>query len=203
MLSLVGCAANLGPLPTWAPQENEGGQAQEVEAADEPTWVLYERDSELADVKEFRIVGLTDAAPPVAMDAVRERLLDPQYLPNGLEREILLETEDEIIVYGLMPAPFPVRDREATEQMLFSSDPETGVYRMDGREIDTDEPSPRGVLRIPLARNIVVLEPFDGGSVLTNDSVHDIGGNFPNWTTYGPVRKQLVEDLYIVRELSR
>ena len=200
---LSGCARNLESLPDWAPGAEDGWEIREVEREDVPSWVLYERDSSLADVKEFRIIGTVDAQPQVVMDAARERLLDDQYLPEGLEREILVETDEEIIFYGLMPTPLTMRDREVTEHLVFSDDPVSGVYRMDGREIDSDVPSAQGVLRIPLARNSVVVEPMDELSLLTNVSVHDIGGAFPNWVTYKPTRKQLIEDLDIVRDLSR
>lgn len=203
VLLLGGCARNVHSLPEWAPSDGDGWEVRQVENEEAPSWVLYERDSVLADVKEFRIIGTVEAQPQVVMEATRERLLDDQYLPKGLEREVLVETDEEVIFYGLMSTPGTMRDREVTERILFSVDASTGVYRMDGQEIDADVPSARGVMRIPLARNTVVVEPMDDGSLLTNDSVHDIGGGFPNWLTYKPTRKQLVEDLGLVRELSR
>lgn len=203
VMFLGGCTRNLQALPEWAPTHEDGWELHQVENEDPPSWALYERDSALADVKEFRIIGTVQAQPQVVMEATRERLLDDTYLPDGLERDVLVETEEEIIFYGLMPTPLTMRDREVTERLVFSTDPATGVYRMDGQEIDADVPSAPGVLRIPLARNTVVVEPIDDYSLLTNDSVHDIGGSFPNWVTYKPTRKQLIEDLHLVRELSQ
>ncbi|MFT5681112.1 MAG: hypothetical protein ACI8RZ_002018 [Myxococcota bacterium] len=189
--------------PVWAPTAAAGWEVRDIDTSESPSWVVYERDAHVADVKAFRLVGIVDAEPDVVMRAVRERLLDARYMPKGLQWQVLQSSESEIVVYGLMPAPFPMRDREATEHMVFSHDPSTGVHRMDSREVDTEEPVPRGALRIPVSRNTFVIAPHgEGQSVVTNDSVHDLGGGFPNWAIYGPVRKQLVEDLHIVQDLS-
>jgi hypothetical protein len=202
-LLLCGCGArHLGTSPPWVP-DAEGWEVREVDPGEPLSWVIYARDSPVADVKEFRIVGLVDAEPEVAMGAVRRRILDEQYQPEGLQRQILVSSESEIVVYGLFPLPFPIRDREATERMVFSHDPSTGEHRMDAAEVETDEDPPEGVLKIPVVRNSFVIEPLGPGrSVVTNDSVHDLGGRFPNWVIYGPVRRQLVEDLHLVRTLS-
>jgi len=204
VLLLCSCASRkpVQGSPVWAPAA-AGWEVRDVDASESPSWVVYERDADVADVKALRLVGIVDAEPDVAIRAVRERLLDAQYLPKGLQWQVLQSSESEIIVYGLMPAPFPMRDREATEQMVFSHEPSTGVHRMDSRELDTDEEVPRGALRIPVSRNTFVIAPLgDGQSLVTNDSVHDLGGGFPNWAIYGQVEKQLVKDLQIVRDLS-
>jgi hypothetical protein len=199
----LGCAASKPVVQTsWLP-EASGWVLRDAESAEALDWVVYERDALVADVKEFRIVGVIDAPPERVAQALRHRLLDDAYIPAGVEREILSTSETEILLYGRMAAPFPRKDREATERITFSHDPETGVFRVESKEVDPGSAPEDGVLRIPVARNVFVIEPLgDGQSVLTNDSVHDIGGRFPNRLVYGAVCDQLVEDLVTLRMLS-
>ncbi|MFT5584753.1 MAG: hypothetical protein ACI9VR_002339 [Cognaticolwellia sp.] len=200
---LGSCAASKpGVQPSWLP-DSTGWEIRKVHAGEPLDWVIYERDALVADVKEFRIVGVVDAPPKDVVRALRFRLLDDQYIPEGVQREILTESKTEIVIYGLMSLPFPLNDREATERTTFSHDPVTGVFRVDIREVDPGDEPAGGVLRIPVVRNVFVIAPTGSGkSVVTNDSVHDIGGHFPNRLIYSPVCDQLILDLLTLRELS-
>lgn len=166
-------------------------------------WVLYERAARRANVKEFRVVGVVDAKPEAAARALRRRLLDEQYVPDGLHRRVLKESESEVVLYGRTSLPFPFRDREATERYRFTHDPDTGVFRVDARAIDPGGTPPRGVVRVPVIENSWVLAPLGSNqSVFTTDTVHDIGGAFPNALIYGVICDQLVEDLQTIRKLA-
>ena len=202
-LLLSACAGPKAPTQAaWVPDAT-GWTLRDVDHADPPLWVLYERDALEADVKEFRIVGVVDAEPDVAMRALRYRLLDEQYIPEGLQRRILEESASTVVLYGRTPLPFPFRDREATEHLSFTHDPDAGVFRVDAKAIDPGGEPPRGVLRVPVIENSWTLAPTGSGqSVFTTDTVHDIGGAFPNSLIYGPICDQLVEDLHTVRELA-
>lgn len=154
-------------------------------------------------MKEFRLVGVVDADPEDAAGALRYRLLDEQYVPDGLHRQVLKESESEVVLYGRTSLPFPFRDREATERYRFTHDAQTRVFRVDARAIDPGGKPPRGVVRVPVIENSWVLAPSGSGqSVFTTDTVHDIGGAFPNALIYGVICDQLVEDLHTIGELA-
>lgn len=200
-LLLGGCAHDHPePALDWLPDAT-GWTVRDVDPDESPTWVSYERDARVANVKEIRVVGLVDAEPQVTMQALRHRLLGQEYVPEGVTLEVLHESEDEVLTYGLSSLPWPFRDREATEQMLFTED--AGVFRVDVSTIDTDEDVPRGVVRVPVIRNSFVVTSTDSGkSVLTSSSVHDLGGAFPNRVIYGPVSDGMVDMLLTVRDLT-
>lgn len=200
---LSACAATrAAPQTTWLPDDT-GWEVRDADTEEPPGWVRYERDAVAADVKEFRIVGTVDAEPEAVARALRHRLLDDAYLDDGLERTILRQTEDEVVMYGRTAVPFPFDDREVTERISFSHDPDTGVYTVLGENIEPGEPAPEGVLRIPVVRNAYTITPAGPGrSVITNDSLHDIGGAFPNWVIYSAVCDQLLEDLNTLRTLT-
>ena len=186
----------------WLPDAT-GWELVDVDDTQPPQWVLYERNALVADVKEFRIVGLIDAEPELAMRALRFRLLDDQYIPDGLQRDILHESASEVVIYGRTPLPFPFHDREATERLVFSHDEDTGVFRVDAGLIDPGDEPPKGVVRAPVIENSWVLAPTGSGqSVFTIDTVHDVGGRLLNTLIYKPVRKGLVEDVHTIEDLA-
>jgi len=200
---LSGCASKVSaPQLDWLPDAT-GWTLREVDESEAPTWLAYDRDAPDVNVKEIRVAGLVDAAPQVTIDALRHRLLDEAYVPDGLEVEILSNLEEEVLTYGLASLPWPLRDREVTERMVFTHDPMTGVFRVDVYSVESEDEVPRGVLRVPLVRNTMVVAPTTWGtSVLTSDSIHDMGGAFPNWAIYRPVRKTMIDMLSEVETLS-
>lgn len=200
-LLLGGCALRMAPDLDWLP-DSADWKMRDIDEAEPPTWVAYQREALIADVQEIRVVGLVDATPEVTMRALRHRMLHPSFMPDGMDLEILVDTEEEVVTYGLASMPWPFRDREVTERLAFSHDPTTDVYTILVESFDTDEEVPRGVVRVPVVRNSYVVAPTDGGSVLTTDSVHDMGGAFPNGLIYGPVRNGMIDVLLELRELA-
>ncbi len=92
-LSVSACAQPKSPTQiAWLPDAT-GWNLRDFDDTEPPQWVLCERDALIADVKEFRIVGVVDAEPEVAVGALRYRLLDEQYVPEGLQRRTLKESE--------------------------------------------------------------------------------------------------------------
>ena len=75
VMLLGACAAPSAPALDWLPDDG-GWVVRDVDDGEPPGWVLYERDAAEADVKELRIVGIIDAEPERAAQALRERLVD-------------------------------------------------------------------------------------------------------------------------------
>ncbi|MEM6930135.1 MAG: hypothetical protein AAF602_24560, partial [Myxococcota bacterium] len=93
-LLLVGCAVHAAPQTSWLPDAT-GWTVRDADDGEPPRWVAYERDAQAAPVKEIRVVGVVDATPAATMRALRTRLLDPQYVPEGLDWRILEQSETE------------------------------------------------------------------------------------------------------------
>jgi hypothetical protein len=203
LLGPAGCATTrAAPEVAWLP-EATGWSVRDADPDRPLAWVMYERKAPDADVKELRIVGPVAATPTVVAQAVRRRLEELLEAPSDMERTILRRDDDELVVHGQMSLPFPFDDRAATERTRFLHDPATGVFKVIIEGIDEATPLPDGVLRIPLVRNTIVIAPAaDGTSTVTMDSVHDIGGHFPNWIIYQPVCDQLLADLTAVRAFA-
>ena len=199
---LLGCAHRAqGPSAGWLPNA-DGWRLRAVEDGPEPSWFAYDRDAPEAKVKEIRVVGRVDAEPSVTMQALRHRLLAEEFHPDGYELEVLEDMGAQVVTKGVGALPWPFKDRVATERMRFSTDAETGVMRVDVDLLDDDVALPRGSMYVDLVRNTFVVAPMaGGGSVVTLDSVHDMGGAFPNGLIYAPVRKGMVGMLDDVRAL--
>ena len=200
--ALAACAAQPTPQAAWIP-ESQGWEVRDAEEADSVTWVAYDRDAPGTDVKEIRVVGLVDSEPEVTMRALRHRLTDDEYAPEGMEIEVLERSDDELVTYGLARMPWPLRDREVTERTRFVHDAASGTFRVEVDNIDTNQAVPRGVVRVELVRNVFEVRASEhGGSVLSVSSVHDMGGAFPNSAIYTPVTDGMVEMLFDVRSLA-
>lgn len=198
-----GCAGHHLPDLDWLPADAPTWDVRDVDEQEPPSWVAFYRDVDGTHIKDIGISGLVDASPSVTMQALRHRLLDEAYVPDGLELDILFESDEEVVTYGLAAMPWPFLDREVTERMVFSYDAETGAYRVEVDEVDTDDAVPRGVRRVERVHNIFIVAPTDGGaSVLTASSLHDMGGTFPNAMIYTPVRNGLVTMLHEIRDLT-
>ncbi len=202
-LLVSACAGPRAVIQTdWLPPA-KGWDVRDVDDNEPMRWVVYQRDALAADVKEIRIVGVVDAEPPAVAEALRKRLLDDTLLPDNVQRTLLKETRAEIEFYGLSSLPFPFDDREVNELLTFSHDASTGIHTIDVRNIDPDTPEKPGIVRIPVVRNKFVIAPAGRGrSAVIMDSVHDLGGNFPNWAIYGPIADHLVLELVALNELT-
>ncbi len=186
----------------WLP-DFTGWHVRDVDDHVPMRWVLYQRDAAMADVKELRIVGVVEAEPAAVARALRQRLLDDTTLPEGAERRLLRESESEVEFYGFNALPFPFDDREVNERLRFAHDASTGVHTVHVKDFDPGDAPKPGVLRIPVVQNRFVIAPVGAGrSVVTMDTVHDLGGYFPNWAIYGPIADYLVQELNALNELT-
>lgn len=199
----VSCASGRDEIKAdWLPQE-PGWDVRDWDENDPPDWVVYERDALIADVKELRFVALIDAPPNIAIAALWKRISDEARSNDDAERTVLSESDTEITVYGLASVPFPFNDREVTERIQLTHNESTGVFRIYGAEVPQDHEPPKGVVRLPIVRNSYTLTPTASGkSIFINDTVHDLGGNFPNWIIHSPVNNKLVEDVYKLKKAT-
>ncbi len=135
----------------WLP-DSSGWTVRDVDETDPPRWVLYERQAELVDVKELRIVGGLDAKPDAVARALRNRLFDDALLPEGVHRNIVRRSESEIEYYGFNAMPFPFDDREVNERYSFHFDPGTGSIRSTSRALTPASPTNRGSFVSPSSK---------------------------------------------------
>lgn len=198
------CAAPQPPSDTaWLPIA-DGWQVRDIDRGEPMRWVLYQRDALFADVKELRIVGLVDGAPLSVARALRDRLLDDSNLPEGLDRKLLSESEAVVEYYALSSLPFPFDDRQVHERLRFSHDADSDVHAVHVTSFDPGQAPRPGVVTIPLVQNTFVIAPVAGEqSVVTMDTVHDLGGHFPNWVIYGPIADHLVQELLALNKAVR
>lgn len=198
-LTLAACAGSpVVPKTDWLPAE-AGWSVRKVDDAKPPRWALFDREVPEAKVKAIRLVGVVVGPPELIALTFRERLLDDANLPEGTQRKILRQEEDEIDIYSTSDIPFPFRDREVTERFHFSSDAQKGHHRIEVRSIDPGVPPAEGMVRLPLVHNVFEIEAAGPGrSRVTMVSVHDMGGHFPNWLIYGPVGDFMVAELKAV-----
>lgn len=181
-LALGGCAA-LPPIPSWTEPSDtdEGWELVQVEPDEQTGWVLERRFPAGSEFFEHQIRGLVDATPQQAIEAVRRNFTDDQYIRDGEEREVLEESEGELLIYWWMEIPGPFAARDYTIRYRFDEDTETQTTGVEWSLANDEGPELEdGVVRMPdgSGRWEFRLLP-DGRSHATCVSHGSPGGNIP------------------------
>ena len=195
----LGATACSGPRAVtgvaWLP-DTAGWELREVDEQEPPRWVAYHRDVDHAPAKEIRVIGIVNGSPDVVAKIMRTRLLDDSKLPDGMQRKILSASDSTVEYWAMSDMPWPLNDREGHERLRFSQTSTTGARRIEAVSYVPDTPPTPGTVRVALVENQFDFIPTkDGRSVVDMKSLHDMGGNFPNWVIYGFVSDFMVEEL--------
>ena len=157
-------------------------------------------------VPMFRAVATLAADPEEVLVVLQDVDQHTRWMPDLTESHVVRQTQDEIWVYRLQNAPWPVSDRDMVVRSRFRVIEPDKVFRIDFEVVALDEvPPKRGVVRVPHLRGhyqIQSLEP--GSSRIVYEVDVDLGGTLPDWLASRVGRDNPVETLQGLRaQLAR
>ena len=149
-----------------------------------PEIVLFYRDNDKAQAREYQGVGDVDAPPDVVFAVVTDVEAHPKFMPYTKESKIVEHINaNEVIAYQVIAAPLvSERDYFLHIKLIPGASPAT-VWRSEWNAVPDYKPEAKGLVRMRIAEGYWLFEPLDGGkrTRVTYTSLTNIGGSIPGW----------------------
>jgi len=144
-------------------------------------YVVYRRKPPGSDYYAYRLEAVIDAPPAAVAAAGRADIADPTTAADNMERTILSDDGEVIVVYTYIDLPL-VSDRDVTTRAQRSFDPETGTYRVEWQATDAGPPPRKGVVRLQESSGHWIFSPLEGGRTrAVYESHSEAAGFIPAW----------------------
>lgn len=189
--------------PTNLHAEEEWKVLKQLEGEREKAWVLYSRNKPGSGFIEYRIVGVVGASPKAALTVAKKILVDPTYLPKGVQRTVLRDEGGIIISHTRFSLPGPFSDRDVVLR-INKYRTLSGVIGLRWIGVpESDPPVAKGVVRMPQSSGYWEFTPIeDGGTVATCVLHGDLGGQIPAWIVNRMAGNSLIDDLGHIRRIT-
>lgn len=145
----------------------------------------------------------------VSLGEIVALVRDPEACPDWAElcklsEHLEVTSETEMLVYTLNDLPWPVSDRDAVAQILWSQDPQTLKVEMSAKVTPEGKPRRKGTVRIGYGVTGWSFTPLGNGRVAVESLAHlDPGGATPAWLTNRLLVDAPHQTLSNMRELLR
>lgn len=162
--------------------------------ADAPAWQMYDRNDDPragyivyrrkppgSDYFAYRLEAVIDAPPAAVAAAGRADIADPSTAADNMERTVLSDDGEVLVVYTYIDLPL-VSDRDVTTRAQRSFDPDTGTYRVEWHATDAGPPPRKGVVRLQESSGRWIFSPLEGGRTrAVYESHSEAAGSIPAW----------------------
>ena len=182
----------------------------------DPHWQLADRsgkgDAALALFVEevptpgrptFRLETTFDVPPAVAHEVLVEDMLNPKEAPSGQTRKVLERNASGTIVYTFIDLPMMLMlsDRELAIRVVESSDPATGIYRVEWSEVNDRLPAAApDVVRLTGTAGFWEFRPNGhGGTQAIHETRTELGGSFPQSIGDRLMKSQAIDSVETLR----
>ena len=184
-------------------------------AETDPHWQLADRrgkgDASLALFVEqvptpgrptFRLETTFDVPPSLAHQILSESMLNPNEAPSGQRRKVLERTSSGTIVYTFIDLPMMLSDRELAIRVVESSDPGTGIHRVEWSEAnDLLPPAKPDVVRVTGAAGFWEFRPNGhGGTQAIHETRTELGSSIPQSIGDRLMKSQAIDSVEALRE---
>jgi hypothetical protein len=200
------CAALAAPFAAGADDLPEVG-------ARPPQWSLHDRRDDPAggfavyrqelpgsEIPAYRLEAVLDAPPEAVAAAAARTAADPEARDANMEKTVLRDDGDVIVVYSYIHMPL-VADRDVITRAELSRDPATGIHRMRWRVSDEGPPPKPGVVRLTDSSGAWEFSPLAGERTRVVYENHtDIGGSIPGWIVEPMMDDTVVQNFVRLRE---
>ena len=181
----------------------------------DPHWQLADRsgkgDASLALFVEevptpgrptFRLETTFDVPPSLAHQILSEGMLNPNEAPSGQRRKVLERTSSGTIVYTFIDLPMMLSDRELAIRVVESSDPATGIHRVEWSEANgLLPPAKPDVVRLAGAAGFWEFRPNGhGGTQAIHETRTELGGSIPQSIGDRLMKSQAIDSVESLRE---
>jgi hypothetical protein len=202
----LGWAALAAPVPAAADDLPEVG-------ARPPQWSLHDQRDDLAggyavyrrelpgsEMPAYRLEAVLDAPPSAVAAAAARTAADPEAREANMEKTVLRDDGDTIVVYSYIHMPV-VADRDVITRAELSRDPATGVHRMSWQVTDEGPPPRPGVVRLTRSSGAWEFAPLpDGRTRVVYENHTDIGGSIPAWIVEPMMDDTVAQNFVRLRE---
>jgi hypothetical protein len=186
------------PSDGWTQESTAGGVA------------IHSRTRAGSSIKEFRAVGLIDAAPPVVFAVIDDSESYATWMPYTAEARVLKREKDSMIAYQRLAFPV-INDRDYTLRSRWQRwlGPEGPIYWIRWQPANDLGPAEKqGVQRVNLVEGGWLLEPHESGGTRAIYTIYtDSGGAIPAMLAnsgsrvairkvFDAIRKQVKEPKY-------
>lgn len=175
-------------------------------------WVLKRDRSEIkiytakVDDSKYRAVsgsmlvdGTVESLVGLVMDLASCQKWAAMCKSAQLDRRV---SATEFFIYTVNDLPFPLRDRDAFSQVVWSRDFSTGIVRMKSYALSDYKSKVKGAVRITNAKSEWVFTPQSSGQVLVQSFVHvDPNGPVPAWIVNGLIVGSPYKTMRQMREI--
>jgi hypothetical protein len=204
--AILVCAALAASLPAGADELPEVGarppQWSLHDRRDDPAggYAVYRQELPGSEIPAYRLEAVIDAPPAVVAAAAARTAADPEAREANMEKTVLRDDGDTIVVYSYVHLPV-VADRDVITRAELSRDPATGVHRMRWAVSDEGPPPKPGVVRLARSSGAWEFSPIDGGRTRVVYENHtDLGGSIPAWIIEPMMDDTVVQNFVRLRE---
>ncbi len=164
---------------------------------------VYSRPHGDSGLKEFKSVGLIDAAPHTVFELLSNSADFPKFMPYSVEVKILQKSGSTVVAYHRLDLPL-IDDRDYILRSVHTVTPSTEgpVYHIRWQPAEGIGPSPRpGVHRVTVCQGSWLLEPtVTGETRATYDIYSDTGGAIPAFLANGGSRTAIRKVFTAIRK---
>lgn len=165
----------------------------------EEAYTVYKRKPAGSDYDAYRLEAVIDAPPAVVARAARRQLVDPEDHQRSMEKTILRDDDEAILVYAYISLPL-VSDRDVTTEAEQFHDAETGAYRLAWRASEQGPPPKKGVVRLQKSDGSWTFTPLEGNRTFAVYESHaETGGAMPAWLVNSMMTDTVVEGIVGLR----
>lgn len=170
----------------WTPGEKGSGRGY--------TYQVYSQQKEGEPFVRYQVKGTIDATPEVCQRLARDLSSDPARAPKDQTRKVILKTDTEQIIHTSIDLPMMFSDRDIVTRGVGSTDPKTGIRRIDFKSIEHPSVPPReGFIRLTKTGGFWEFVPDgDKRSKVTLETFIDLGGSLPGWLVSGMMASNVI-----------
>lgn len=213
---IITCVFLLLPLGAAAEDVVTGTDGR-PEPSDDSEWRLHDRDDDPetgyvvytrrprgSSYDAYRLEAAIDAPPALVAAAARAEMADPHSGQSNVEKTIVRDVGDELVVYSYADLPL-VSDRDVTTRIHRSFDPQSGTYRLEWQATDEEGPPPKpGVIRIEHSSGSWTFSPLEGGRTrAVYENHNDLAGSIPGWLINSLMTDSVVDNIVKLRARVR
>jgi hypothetical protein len=163
----------------WTPGDTGQGKGY--------AYQVFTQQKEGEPFVRYQVRGTIDADPELLATTAQALSTDPSRAPKDQTRKVISRTETETVLHTSIDLPMMFSDRDIVTRGVRSTDPKTGIRRIDFKSIEHPSVPPRdGFIRLKNTGGFWEFVP-DGAkrSKVTFETYVDLGGSLPGWLVSG------------------
>ncbi len=165
--------------------------------------MVYSRPHATSGLKEFKSIGLIDAAPLTVFKLLSDCANFPKFMPYSVEVRILQKSGNTVVAYHRLDLPL-IDDRDYILRSVHTITPSAAgpVYHIRWKPAVGIGPGPQpGVQRVTNCQGSWLLEPTPNGKTRATYTVYsDTGGVIPTFLANGGSRTAIRKVFAAIRK---